>query len=781
MNNRKVFTVLILIAVSVIFTILFYNQIVFKPNNYLFSDSGDAIKNYFTYATQIKGDSYINSGAMNYPYGENLLYLDCQPVFTLVLKLLSKPFPSITNYSIAVINILMVFSFVISIIFLFFILVEFKVGYLFSAIGAFSIAVLSPQIFRMTGHLALSYSFFIPLTWYLFIRFFKSRNKLKWSVLLFINNLCWYFVHAYLGMIMVSFIFLCYVFEFLLYDRKKYSRFNQWGYIFLQTVLPLVMFWTFIIIFDKHTGRPDGAFGFLVYTATFSSVFLPHHKPLRPLFEQFLHIENQSWEGWAYIGIGSSVIIILFLINLGLKFRHRKNFINDQPLLRNKPLVIALASAFVLLLLAMGFPFRLKMQFLLNWFPVISNFRGIGRFSWVFYYVITVSGLYYVHMVFEQGRKKLPILLLVLLLPVSYVYEGISYHKDLGRTVISSPNIFDKDQLPESMEEGLAYMNKNQFQAIIPLPFYHIGSEIYGKPATDKMYRLSMILSYHSRIPLMSNFTSRTSIPESKKIMQILSPDFYSREINADIKTNKPFLIIYSHDSLSEAEYNILKKGEKIFSCTDYSLYSLSKNMLFRNTAARLIRDFEAVRSRLVSHDEGFLVTKAAPDAVVLYDSFEDVPAEKGFRGNGAYSDKISDFYKFRQLEPSAFIPDTEYVLSFWMFNEGKNYGQHSIISKVFIEEMDTAGNIAWLGVTHPSNSLYINGSWTLVELNFSISGSPEKLSVYFTSDEYSKKHIIIDDLLIRRKDSDVYKITEERDGQVTGLFKNNHQIKLNN
>lgn len=241
----------LLTGMILFFILFFYGTVLWSPNSYLFSVSGDGMKNYFTYVDQIKTSSYTASTAMNYPYGESFLYLDCQPVFTIVLKWL----PFLQEYSVGITNLLMITSFGITAWLLYLILLRFSVRPFLAVIGAFSIAVLSPQIFRITGHLALGYSFFIPLSWYIYLRFCDSEKKWKWSFWMCFNTLFWFFVHAYLGMIIVAFICSMFAIDTLRRLFKKQLNWSFIGHALIQTIAPLVLFWGYATFSDTHTGR----------------------------------------------------------------------------------------------------------------------------------------------------------------------------------------------------------------------------------------------------------------------------------------------------------------------------------------------------------------------------------------------------------------------------------------------------------------------------------------------------------------------------------------------
>lgn len=773
------FALPLLLIVSFVFLLVYYQPVIFHPNNFLFNARGDAIKNYFTYTAHINESGYLESHLMNYPYGESFLYLDCHPLFTMVLKALSKPFPSVVNYSVGIINFLMIISLLISAVFLYLIFVELKVNKLLAALAGFSIAVLSPQLFRMLGHLALSYSFFIPVTWYFFIKFSKSSKKFKWSVILFVNNLSWYFVHAYLGMILVSFVFFCFVIDFFFYDKKKYYRCNQLLYVALQTIIPLLLFWIFAALSDSHTGRTNNPYGFLVYTSNPSTIFIPHHPPLKPYINKIIPI-IQKWEGLAYIGIITTISVLLFLINLILKRLKKKTIIDDTNLPVQPYIPVAVGSAIVLLLLSMGLPFKLGLQFLLDWFPVIKNFRGIGRFAWVFYYVVTVSFVYYFYLLYEKGTHKTLFLSITIALPVSLFFEGITYHEDVSRQLTNCPNYFDENQLDETLSAGVIKADSSIYQAIIPLPFYHIGSENYGSSGTNKIHKFSMLLGYHSHIPILSNYSTRTSILESKNLVQLTAPSFYKKEIEKDIHSEKLFLILYSHEDLSSGEKGILNKGDIVFSCEEYDLLSVSKGKLFENTAKYEIKHFNTIKESLVQNN-GFLMFPKDSNSFVLYISFDDKPTDKLYRGNGAFTCSKSDYNLLVEIEPGILSVDREYEVSLWINNSGENYGQDVLNSMLFVQSEDTvAKKQEWIANTNPAKSSIINGNWSMVELSFKISDQNAKISVYIKGGRTPKINYFVDDLLIREKGTDVYKIIEKRDEQIIELFKNNYKIRIN-
>jgi hypothetical protein len=760
----------ILIGITLIFVFAFYGDVILAPNSYLFGASGDGMKNYFTYADQIKENSWTVSTAMNYPYGESFLYLDCQPVLTIVVKII----PFLAPYSIGITNLLMIGSIVISAWLLFLILLRFQVRPILAIIGAFSIAVLAPQLFRIEGHLALGYSFFIPLSWYLYLRFCDSDKKWKWSLWIGLNTLIWFFVHAYLGMIIVAFIFSCFFFDILFSKGKKLVNGSYIGQACLQLLLPLILFWGYATMADTHTGRTKNPFGYMESASNFDSVFLPNHPPLKPYFEQSFPIQ-QSWEGMAYVGIGSiiGVVLIVLFIAFNLVRYHQ---ISTTPMNGSRQLITALFAAVLVLLISFGYPFKWDLMELLDRFSIIKNFRGIGRFAWVFYYVLTISVVVLLAQLTSGFKKEFWSFGIIGLLSLSYLQEGIPYHQSVAPKLTQSPNYFDKHQLNPSFKDALSHIPNGKYQAIIPLPFYHIGSENFGKDGTDKIYKLSMLLGYHTDLPLVANYSTRTSIWESKNILQILSPVFYEKPVQKDIKSEQPFLILFSHEHLSDFEDDLLSRATEIYKNRDFSLFEISKADLFSTDTKKWFDAFEQQKANMLEKDN-FLLHTTDSSAYLFYNSYEDQPNPVSYESNGALATAKKDYTTLKDFKENELKPNTEYIASFWMNTKGKNYGQDIPNGICVYQVVDKDGSLRWAKTENMSAGLIINGYWSLIQFRFTVENAGLASSLFIKGDDYSKIIWHIDDLFIQEANVDIYQPMGLKNGETTKLFFNNHRL----
>ena len=212
---KKHLPVFLLILIAALFMFFFYGKVLTHANTYLFNNSGDAIKNYYTYAFHIRQDSsFVNFRGMNYPYGEHFLYTDCHPVLADLFKGLASLHMVFDSYSIGLLNFIMLFSIFLTFIVCYYLLLEFSIYPWYSVLFSISITLLAPQLFRLEGHLSLSYSFAFPLSWLLLLKALRTGKK-SYCIILFINNLFWLFIHAYLGMIIISFLIVFLVFRFV--------------------------------------------------------------------------------------------------------------------------------------------------------------------------------------------------------------------------------------------------------------------------------------------------------------------------------------------------------------------------------------------------------------------------------------------------------------------------------------------------------------------------------------------------------------------------------------
>jgi hypothetical protein len=770
----------ILLALIVSFLFGFYGKVILHPNSYLFSSQGDGIKNYYTYAWYIKNNKSLgNFEGMNYPYGENILYTDCHPLPSVLMKATASVFPGISGYSIGILNFFMLLSIAITAILLYLLFRQLRIQYLLSILGAMGITILSPQIFRFGGHYALSYSFFIPLTLYLLVLYENKGKRRGRLFLLSLSILLLYYIHAYLGMISATLVFtygmVCLAGRWL---KERKLSFSQGSGLIWAAVVPVVFFYVFVKYTDMHSGRTTNPWGILEGYADLSTVFLPVYSPLDFIKTALFPKLVQNWEGWSYIGLAAIAGLIFYLlISVISSVRSKKLKLNDAWIDHNMIRNLFIASL-IILAFAMFIPFRFHLQKLINYFDIIKQFRAIGRFAWVFYFISNIMLVYMLNVAFHKlvaKKKAVAGYILMVAVPLLLIFEGTGYHKTMASEITKSPNLFDNAQNSSVFRQDIKFLSPQSYQAILPFPFFCIGSGNYGVEPNNRLAELAFLYSYHLKLPLIASFLSHTSIRESKNMMQLLASNFYSKNYQIDLSSKKPFLLLCLNGKTSRAENEYIKKAMPLITHEEYSLYEINPEVFFRNTAFEEMQAFANKKDSLFAKN-GFLVSDTSQ-----YFSFTDF-AKAGcpisFSGNnGCLTDVQRGYHTLFSVKHTALSLHKKYTVRFWMYNDGENYGQDRLAGWIFFQK-HKGSSVEWLDpITSGSSSHEINNKWSMVELSFDHADPEADYDLILKCNDIAEQTFYIDELLFYDNDLLIYRLDANK--QNTTLFKNNHRIVM--
>lgn len=767
--SKKAAFITLVIAASV-FLFSFYGDVISSPNEYLFGNTGDGLKNYYTYIHHIKNDSsYMEFSGMNYPYGEHFLYTDCHPILANTFKYLSTSIPYFETNAIGILNFLLISSIFLTFLAVYFLLLKYKLKPWISILFSISITLLAPQIFRIDGHYALSYSLAIPLSWLLLVR--QQENKKFATLLLFLNNLFWMFIHAYLGIIVLFFLAAIIGVQTIAKSTTKRTLL-QFLKLSSAILVPILFFFTFSKLTDNHTNRTDNPSGFFLYNAELDDVFIPHHGEIRPLLNQWTNNAIKlKWEAWSYVGIANTLltifVLLLALFSIFVK-KKRKNLI---WFFKSKDLNIVLIASFVVLLFAMAIPFR-QFPSLIDHIPILKHFRATGRFTWPFYFSLTIFFAFIFNQLFvlSKGKNKTVISILIVVITGIHIWEAIPYHQEISAKITQTPNLFKYESLPTHYQEALSSIDSKDYQAILPIPFYYLGSESYDRPLQEKAVQSSILMSYHSGLPNFSAALTRTSITESKNIVQLMSPNYYTKKIEQDIPNEKPILIVRTNENITTNEKNILDQAELIYKHPELELYRLEKSHLFKNNASQAYNNYLQQKPNLFTRN-GLSVNDSS--GFYYYQNFDKQSSSITYRGSGSYSGVKKGKNTFTEFPPSTFKKNQEYELRFWMYNGEKD--ALNLWFQLIVEEYDAETDQWHTTSFFPSSAEVIDDDWSLVSGTFSIKNPNNDVYITSKGKENSKTNLHADDLLIFEKGMEIYSYDEKN----KVLLHNNHKIKL--
>lgn len=539
----------LLFVCSFVIYFLYFHFIFFNLNSILSSITNDSLKNYYTYVYHIKNDnSLLQFNGMNYPYGEHVIYTDCQPLLTFVLKLL----PFTHQHLIGIMHGLIFLSFIISPLILYRILRVMEIDGICSFFVSLAISFMSPQFVKINaGHFALAYGCLIPISILYTLNCINS-NQVKHALRLFIFNTLLFLLHPYLGFCLSLFSFFGLLFAYLFaFEKKDFGK--KILTVFSTGLLPLLLFKFFMLLSDHHSDRPTEPYGAENMVENIDSIVSPTFGPFQTLMEHFFSDRPGHYEGHTYLGFFVVVTTMLFLVSLLIFFR---------KFVFKKELVALVISAFLFLLISFGV--HLKVMALFHFeSATINQFRAVCRFAWIFYFVWPI---FLVAVFYHSTKGSFPIstfastsLIFSLLFLALNLIESKGFFTKDQSMFWKYRNFFNEQQLNEEEKKVLSSLHSSQPQSILPLPMFHGGSEMFDRPGSNNSMIPSMIYSYHSGIPISSVLMSRTSITETENLIELLNSYKQTRAINSQL-TAKDFFVIVTKDPLLPDETRLLKE-----------------------------------------------------------------------------------------------------------------------------------------------------------------------------------------------------------------------------
>jgi hypothetical protein len=179
----------------------------------------------------------------------------------------------------------------------------------------------------------------------------------------------------------------------------------------------------------------------------------------------------------------------------------------------------------------------------------VEQFRCLARFEWPFYWAFYIWIIYTIANIYNQSGKSLrAVIVIVVMLPA--LTEVGDYIIQM-RTNANKENFFSDQQLNSfsKVKTGFA-----QYQSVIPLPYYIVGSEDYSHTINDddKWSIANMQLALYSHLPLMSCKMSRTPPQFSIDLLNMLSTDTLSTALKTRLN-EKPILIEFNRKLVADS------------------------------------------------------------------------------------------------------------------------------------------------------------------------------------------------------------------------------------
>ena len=712
-----------------------YGPILLAPNSFFIGPAdADSLKNYFTFNYYLKYDTGLWFTGMNYPHGELNIFTDNQPIFSFLLNLIDDHLFPIAPYGVGIMNYLNFISIVLAAQIVYGILRFFKISPWVAIITGVLVVFLSPQLERAVPHITLSYMVLIPAAWLLTIKILDGNFSLKNTVLINLVILVATFVHIYYFLMLIILIWLM-LFLDTLHSRQSLRRnLNVFGSTLIVAIGVILL----IKYIDPIPDRPEQPWGVSYFRSYFVTIFLPQIPPLLNELQSVFNYRHRPFEGISYVGLLGIPMLLYLGYCLLINFRKYRKF----RILNHKLLDISIISAFVVLLFAMGVFHDNLPNFIFDFLKPLRQIRSLGRFSWIFYYIFTVSYgvvIWHTYLKYQEKKKsKLAwsILILTLVVWAYDTYNNIKY--------VSAFSVHRNTIITENNSEILEIFNKmgyvpSDFQAIMVLPYVHVGSEKISKIQHGEIMNVAFEWSFKTGLPITNVLMSRTSLSQTLGNIQLLSSDKI-RKKNLRKINDKPFLVITKLKITENSEIRLLSKALKIHTLGDTEVWELPIES-FMDNVDNYKQNFQRNRDSFQQIQSG-IYSDTIPDNLVYF-SFDDVINLNSFSGSGAYTAKPDiDTISFTLPNNSE---NRDYELAFWMRLDHR-------VTTTSVPEFQIPGDhfqVIKLNIKQPSE---IYGHWIRVSTVFRHLVSDKEYHLILTDQKE-----VIDELIVRPLDQDIY------------------------
>jgi hypothetical protein len=549
--------------------------------------------------------------------------------------------------------------------------------------------------------------------------------------------------------------------------RNIRRRMSHWV---VMVLLPFVALNVWVHWSDYATDRPSQPYGFTSYIGYWEGVLLPYDfMPLHQWINQHItHIREIDFEAKAYAGA------LAFFFTLGLllwllawlprraffpKIKFYAKSWDDAAYHRvhKQYLRGILFAAFVLLLFSCGFPFAIPgMDWLVNYLGPLRQFRGLGRFTWVYFYVVNVLIFYGLWNWGRRytGRWPLAVRTVSLALPLLVLcWEALIFQQK--KHLEFQTNVTRTDVVTADPKHWLTNVDYKQFQSLLPLPYYHLGSENIWLSYDNDHFRRVQVTALYSGLGDMGVNLSRTSAEQTVRSVQLILEPGQQPAILDDLPNDKPLCLLVNTFADSADVYkkyrHLLRKATLAYSHPDLKVYRLELDSLrayVREHAHEVASEMDSRPLQAVASTPWRATNEGRP---IIYQSFDSLTqTAEHFRGTGAYQGLLKDTTLLWQ----GTLPKGVYTFSCWL-RADVDMGMNNEVK--IVENAASDGHEVHL--QHEGLRFYVRSivnGWALVELGFqSYEGQPMRI---WLQKRGADAPFWVDEMLIKPLNTEVYR-----------------------
>jgi len=727
----------------------FFFPILGSLNTVMLAWGGDGIKNYFTYLYFVKYDHGTHFSGMNYPFGENIVFTDNIPALAWTLAKLKNWFPYIPDYSLFFMHSMMMLAYFLCAVFIYKILKLFNVKGWWAIISAIFIAYFSPQVMRLGGHFSLSLACYLPMIIYWMMQY-QRKASFKYLCYLFLGIVFFTFCHVYflaMALILISsFVVACFISQKATLKRKA-----MYCIPLLATVIAaIITFKLYLHFTDNVTDRPQYPIGFLGATTSLKEIITSGYNFLGAnIFSIFFGGSSPATEGYAYIGLICTLVILYLIFSILKSFFLRiktKRLIPTHPVRAYR---VWLLTALFCLIFAMGIPFIWGLEFLSEYIASLRQFRSIGRFAWISYYLTTIYAaivLYRAYYFYRRKNIRLKLVKVVAFLIVVINFIELNGYAQQVHQLHSTgkenyKNYFTTGENNWDQHLRAIGYPPEKFQSIMLLPYFHIGSEQLGLQNVGEGYSFvyGSQLAMQTGLAMTDVMMSRTSWSQTYEQVELMDGLFSPKLILNRFNKKPVLLLANTYETLKPGETWLVQQAKQIDSWAGLSLYELDVDTLLSRKKHDEDSLLQIIKSD--SRKEGLLENQ---QAFTYNNHFEKQPAQQAFIDKGAFEPNDTSKQQLLVNVPVTHpTNDTSFIFSAWL----SCIPNCEAMPYIFLEEYDAAGRKIYEFDFITPTSTYKIENWFKAERVITIKEKTKYIKLYAMGG--AKNLSAIDELLI--------------------------------
>ena len=407
-------------------------------------------------------------------------------------------------------------------------------------------------------------------------------------------------------------------------------------------------------------------------------------------------------------------------------------------------------------------------RFLFDYVASFRQFRALGWFGLLFYYVATIFSAVLLYSVYKKHSSKrkyvsTAVYLLLLLVWGFEAYGVVEKFKERSKSVYYNYDFFSS-KYDKSWGELLSecHYEAKDFQAVLHVPYYHVGSEKIWLSGSAWGVCMAMKAAVELQLPLIEANMSRTSWEQTFKQVKMGGGPYTHKELLYTVDDNRPWLLMHLKDEkLNPNEQYIFDRASFLGEVSTMMTYILYPDSL-RNYDDELQQRAKSIAGIKQYGDTNLCAGN------MYYNHYNDRENDERIFGKAAALPVIDKDTTFEIIDVSNWNKEPMYEVSAWVLVNSINYHAPNIV----VTLLD--GKKAELARYNmpASASTDVQGLWFRPSLFLKLQNSTA--SIVLSTSEYGKgAYNGLDELLIRQVTDTI--ISVDKNGRVMA---NNHLLQ---